>query len=167
LFLRQGESMDPKFKPYRTGMLVVKEKYVCGREDRPRGRSHVYYLCQCDCGRETIFSGDEIVRHPYSCGCTTKPKEDCQSNERSHGLKDGTMLCMLKPTRAVYSNCSSGVNGVYYEKRRKKWRAQIILKGKNYFLGYFNNKDDAIKARIDGERKYWGSPTRKVGFNRR
>lgn len=29
--------MDPKFKPYRTGMLTVKEKYVCGREDKING----------------------------------------------------------------------------------------------------------------------------------
>ena len=33
--------MDPKFKPYRMGMLTVKEKYVCGREDQGRGRSPV------------------------------------------------------------------------------------------------------------------------------
>ena len=26
--------MDSNFKPYRTGMLTVKEKYVCGREDK-------------------------------------------------------------------------------------------------------------------------------------
>lgn len=49
--------MDPKFKPYRTGMLTVKEKFVCGREDKPYGRNRVYYLCQCDCGRKVIFSG--------------------------------------------------------------------------------------------------------------
>lgn len=144
--------MEPKFKPYRTGMLVVKEKFVCGREDKPYGRNHVYYLCQCDCGREVIFSGDEIVRHPYSCGSTPKPEEDCRSNERSHRLKDGTMLCMLKPERAVYSN--SGVSGVSFERRKKKWRAQIFLKGKNHFLGYFDRKEDAIKARVEGERKY-------------
>jgi hypothetical protein len=57
---------------------------------------------------------------------------------------------MLKPERAVYSNSSSGISGISYEKRRKKWRAQICLKGKNHFLGYFDVKEDAIKARIEG-----------------
>ncbi|MFA6624497.1 MAG: GGDEF domain-containing phosphodiesterase, partial [Bacilli bacterium] len=71
------------------------------------------------------------------------------------GYTDGTMLCMLKPERAVYSNSSSGVSGVCFENRRKKWRAQIGLKGKNHFLGYFDKKEDAIQARIEAEVKYW------------
>lgn len=63
---------------------------------------------------------------------------------------------MLKPTRAVYSNSTSGVNGVWYDKNRKKWRARIVLKGKEHFLGYFPTEEEAIQARIAGERKYWG-----------
>ena len=102
-----------------------------------------------------IFSGDEISHHPYSCGCTPRPKNCKKKNENSHGLKVGTMLCMPRPTWAVYSNCTSGISGMSYEKKREKWRAQIILRGKNNFLGYFNKKEDAIKARIEGERKYW------------
>ena len=56
-------------------MLTVKEKYVCGREDKTNKKCHVYYLCQCDCGKEVIFSGDEIAKHPYSCGCTKDPND--------------------------------------------------------------------------------------------
>ena len=66
IFLRVGKSMDVNFKPYKTGMVTVKEKYPCGRGDS-KGRNHVYYLCQCDCGKEFIVSGDELSRHPYSC----------------------------------------------------------------------------------------------------
>ncbi len=150
--------MNPNIKPYRTGMLTVKEKYVCGREGETNKKCHVYYLCQCDCGKEVIFSGEEIAKHPYSCGCTPKPEisqNPGPSNRNFLGYTDGTMLCMLKPERAVYSNSSSGISGISYEKRRKKWRTQICLKGKNHFLGYFDAKEDAIKARIEGERKYW------------
>ena len=48
--------MDVKFKPYKTGMVTMKEKYPCGRGDSKK-RNHVYYLCQCDCGKEFIVSG--------------------------------------------------------------------------------------------------------------
>ena len=150
--------MDPKFKPYRTGMLTVKEKYVCGRGVETNKRCHVYYLCQCDCGKEVIFSGDEIARHPYSCGCTPKPAISLipgPKNRYSLGYTDGTMLCMLKTERAVYSNSSSGVSGVYFENRRKKWRVQICFRGKFHFLGYYATEEDAIKARREGEKKYW------------
>jgi len=139
-------------------MLTVKERYPCGCGDGHKGRNHVYYLCRCDCGKEVIFSGDEIAKHPYSCGCTPKPMGS-QSNDPpnliGHGRQDGTQLCMISPSRAVYSSSSTGVSGVSYEKRRKKWRVQICFRGKFHFLGYYSTKEDAIKARIEGERKYW------------
>lgn len=134
--------------------MTVKEKYVCACWDGRKGRNHVYYLCRFDCGKEVIFSGDEISLHPYSCGCTPRPKNCKKMNKNSHGLKVETMLYMPRPTRAVYSNCTLGISGVSYEKRREKWRAQIVLRGKNHFLGYFDKKEDAIKVRIEGKRKY-------------
>lgn len=158
--------MDPNFKPYRTGMLTVKERYTCGCGDGHKGRNHVYYLCQCDCGREVIFSGDEISRHPYSCGCTPKPAISIvpgPRNRNSLGYTDGTMLCMLKTERAVYSNSTSGVSGVWYDQKRKKWRARIVLKGKEHFLGYFPTEEEAIQARIEGEKKYWDPLLEKQG----
>ena len=146
--------MDSTFKPYRTGMSTVLEKYPCGKHSK--GRNHVYYLCKCDCGKEFIVSGDELSKHPYSCGCTQKPsKNKGRTNESSLKYKNKTMLNMLKPTRAVYINSTSGVSGVSWSEKRKKWLAQIVFQQRNHFLGYFDLKEDAIKARIEGERKYF------------
>ena len=72
--LRQGVIWIPNFKPYRTGMLTVKEKYPCGCGDGHKGRNHADYLCRCNCGREVIFSGDEATKHHYPCGCTPRPQ---------------------------------------------------------------------------------------------
>ncbi len=146
--------MDPTFKPRRTGKITVLEKYQCGSHSK--GRNSVFYLCRCDCGKEFVVEGEELNKHPYSCGCTPKPgKINGKTNYNSLGHKGGTMLCMLKPTRHVYSNSTSGVSGVSWDKRRKKWLAQIVFKQKNHFLGYFDLKEDAIKARIEGEKKYF------------
>ncbi|OEK54320.1 hypothetical protein ASS95_07220 [Staphylococcus equorum] len=38
-------------------------------------------------------------------------------------------------------------NGVYLEKRRNKYKAYININKKQKHLGYFDNKQDAIKAR--------------------
>lgn len=154
-FLRLGESINPNFKPYRTGILTVKEKYSCGSGDRHKGRNHVYYLCQCDCGKEVIFSGEEIARHPYSCGCAPKPIKETTLNKACRGQVDGTLLCMISHHRRVYSSSSTGISGVCYDKKRKKWRARIVLKGREHFLGYFDAVEEAIKARLEGEKKYW------------
>lgn len=56
----------------------------------------------------------------------------------------------------LYSNNTSGVAGVSFDKSCEKWFAQITLNGKHIFLGYFSNKEDAIKARLEAEIKYFG-----------
>ena len=50
---------------------------------------------------------------------------------------------------------SSGHNGVHWETRDKKWRVQIGVDGKLIRLGYYDELDDAVEARKQGELKYW------------
>lgn len=38
----------------------------------------------------------------------------------------------------------------------KDWVAEITIDGKFVRLGYFDKYEDAVKARIDAEKKYWG-----------
>lgn len=49
----------------------------------------------------------------------------------------------------------SGVTGVTWCKRTKKWIAQIMIGGKNKKLGRFSSLDDAANARKEAE-KYYG-----------
>ena len=152
--------MDPNSKPYRTDMMTVLERYPCGRGNgKSKGRMFVYYLCKCDCGKEFIVGGDELSKHPYSCGCTPKPKrsETGRPNDWALGYdKDKhTMTCMLKHTRAVYATCKSGVSGVTYNKKRKRWEAYITFQQIDHYLGSYKTKQGAIEARIEGEKKYF------------
>lgn len=66
-----------------------------------------------------------------------------------------TMTCMLKHTRAVYATCKSGVSGVTYNKKRKRWEAYITFQQVDHYLGSYKTKQGAIKARIEGEEKYF------------
>lgn len=52
------------------------------------------------------------------------------------------------------SNNNSGVMGVCWVKRCEKWRSQIQVKGKNKFLGYFTDFNEAVAARKAAEVKY-------------
>jgi len=54
-------------------------------------------------------------------------------------------------------NCRNrtGVIGVYENKKTGGWYASIGVEGKSKYLGYFKTKEDALKARQDGENKYW------------
>mgnify|MGYP003125322736 CR=1 FL=1 len=59
-------------------------------------------------------------------------------------------------------NNTSGVIGVCWHKRFKKWQAQIIVNKVYKYLGSFTNKEDAIKARREAEIKYFGDFRGKV-----
>ena len=65
-----------------------------------------------------------------------------QENRRNHSLR---------------SNNTTGFTGVFWSKRDCIWRAYVKINGKQIHLGCFVNKDDAIKARLKGELKYFGA----------
>jgi len=48
----------------------------------------------------------------------------------------------------IQKNSSTGVGGVHWFKRTKKWQAYINVNGVRKNLGYFFNKIDAIEARL-------------------
>ena len=60
------------------------------------------------------------------------------------------------------SNNTSGFIGVVWNKKLKKWRAQIVVNKVQKHLGYFINKEDAIKTRREAEIKYFGDFRGKV-----
>ena len=53
-------------------------------------------------------------------------------------------------------NNKSGVTGVYWDQRKGLWGATIKYYRKSIHLGYFNDFDQAVNARIVAENKYFG-----------
>lgn len=58
--------------------------------------------------------------------------------------------------KSLQSNNSSGVSGVSWHKNSQKWHSYITVNKRRINLGFFINKDDAIKARLNAEVKYFG-----------
>ena len=56
--------------------------------------------------------------------------------------------------RGMQKNNTSGFKGVCWNKKTKKWQAYIYVDCKQIYLGLFEQKEDAIKARLEAERKY-------------
>jgi hypothetical protein len=61
----------------------------------------------------------------------------------------------------VQKNNKTGVNGVRWVERKKRFIARIKLDGKDKHLGCFKALPDATKARKDAEIKYWGKSNLK------
>lgn len=87
---------------------------------------------------------NEIIDH------INRTKLDC----RDENLRPCTSSqnAMNSKTR---TNNTSGRCGVWYNKLRNKWVAEIKVNGKKISLGYYKEIDDAIKARNDAEEKYF------------
>lgn len=61
----------------------------------------------------------------------------------------------------MFSHNTSGVKGVSFIKRSRKWRAYAKLHGRQYNLGEFTNKADAAAARDRAHRALHGPFARK------
>ena len=58
--------------------------------------------------------------------------------------------------KSIPSNNTSGVIGVSWSKQCQNWESYIVINRQKIHLGRFDNKDDAIKARLIAEKKYFG-----------
>lgn len=81
----------------------------------------------------------------------------------NHNISDNRLLNLREVTHSenqhnqkIHKNNTTGVHGVSYSKRDKKYEAHIRLNGKSIFLGYFFDLDKAKKARQEAETKYFG-----------
>lgn len=128
----------------RFGQLTVIE-YV-----EKRSGQHIW-RCRCDCGRETEVRENYLMRgHTASCGCLQG-----QVLRESLKLVEGTSILRLEVSKkGVMRSNTSGYNGVYFSNRTNKWCAQITFQGKTHYLGSFEKKEDAIRARQRGEEMY-------------
>lgn len=76
-------------------------------------------------------------------------------NNRKSNLREATVQENCRNRSKSIKN-KSGFVGVYFDKERNKWVAYITIDYKQIKLGRFINKDDAIKARLKAEIKYFG-----------
>ena len=58
--------------------------------------------------------------------------------------------------KGLISNNTSGVTGVYWEKNKKRWFAEVSVNYKTIRSSYFKEFNDAVEARKELEDKYYG-----------
>lgn len=118
--------------------------------DGKRSGKH-WWKCRCDCGNETVVCQSNLqIGHTTSCGCRNKPYE-------TRTMVDGTCIEMIRNAvekKTIAKNNSSGVRGVYKNKRTDRWCAQITFQGKTKYLGSFETLQEARLARERGEEIY-------------
>lgn len=113
----------------------------------PKGS--VMWQCRCDCGKEVLVSEEQLsCGRSRSCGCLKK--ENQLMINRRLTFVDNTCVEWLEKRKKRRDN-SSGFRGVS-RTQSGKWRVSIGLKKKRYYLGTFNEYEDAVAARCNAER---------------
>lgn len=132
---------------HRFGMLTVTS--YAGKKNGVH-----FWKCRCECGNETTVNQSSLQSgHTTSCGCQAKPVYEYKT------LVDGTCVELLRTALkkgTIAKNNTSGVRGVYWDKKRQNWVAQITFKGKTLYLGSFANIGEATTARKRAEERYFG-----------
>ncbi|WP_139074748.1 hypothetical protein [Paenibacillus elgii] len=84
-------------------------------------------------------------------------------DHRDHNTKDNRKMNLRQSTisenqmnKTIQRNNTSGVTGVSWFKTRNTWVVRINVNKKRIIIGYFKNFEEAVKARKEAERKYFG-----------
>lgn len=74
-------------------------------------------------------------------------------NDRWNNYRDVTQSDNMKNISARSDN-TSGYKGVSFNKQHKKWESYINSKGKRFGLGLYTDIKEAVKVRIEAEKKF-------------
>lgn len=134
----RGYRVDLTGKHY--GLLKVKEY------DKQTKK----WVCECECGRRIKVKSNNLKSgNTLSCGRCMYEKA------ARRDVVGGTRVSQIG--KAINKNNTSGITGVGYNKRKNKWYASIRFCGKDYWLGYYADKEDATQARKAAERQLHGN----------
>ena len=106
----------------------------------------VYWNCICKhCGNHVELQSNQIDRYS-SCGC----KRNRSSKERLAEISDPDSLRTNKPT----AKSTTGVRGVYFNKRKGSYQAFINVDKKPKYLGSSKSFEKAVALRKEAEEEY-------------
>lgn len=76
-------------------------------------------------------------------------------NNRKYNLRQRTIQ-QNNMNKSIRCDNTSEITGVYFDRSRMKWVANLILNGERKYNKRFDNKEDAIRARLQAEKEYFG-----------
>ena len=107
----------------------------------------------------THINGTQITAHRYITNADKGEIVDHKNRNKKDNTVSNLRICDKSQNAynsKIRSDNTSGHTGVWYKKETQKWVAEIKNKYKKIHLGCFAKKSDAIKARLEAEKKYAG-----------
>lgn len=101
----------------------------------------------------TWYKGKTISLHAMLGHSNCDHADRNPLNNRKSNLRTATNSENAQ-NRSVFKNNNSGVTGVCWMSKSNQWYAYLIKNKERILSQLFNNKEDAIKARLRAEAKY-------------
>lgn len=106
----------------------------------------VYWNCICKhCGNHVELQSNQIERYS-GCGC----KQNRSTKERMAEIRDPESLKTTRPT----AKSTTGVRGVYFNKRKGSYQAFINVNKRTRYLGSSKDFKKAVALRKEAEIEY-------------
>ena len=168
--------MIKRNKPYKCNEYIIEddfvlikmskgEVFVIDKEDLDRVKAHYWHLGSNNYAYSFYTDDLKKVRrinlHRYIMGVIddslaiidhidANKNNCCKSNLRI------TTKATNGINRHPRKDNPSGYVGIAKHKKCTRWESQISVDGKRIILGYFDNINEAINARVLAEKKYYG-----------
>lgn len=154
------EVFTDEYGSYRIGFTSnTNRKFCVDVEDYDKVKDYCWRECVDQTGYHYLASrGGEntLLRiHNLVAGKYYDHKDRNTFNNRKYNLRPATKNENAR-NKSLQINNKSGVSGVFFDKSCNKWRAYININGKRLYVGYYSNKESAIKSRLQAEADYYG-----------
>lgn len=107
----------------------------------------VWWNCICKhCGKSVILNNN-LIGHQTSCGCRRGASKGYMDS-----IRDPESLKSTKPT----AKSTTGVRGVYFNKRKGSYQAFINVDKRPKYLGSSKDFRKAVTLRKNAEKEFWG-----------
>ena len=104
---------------------------------------------------KTIFLHRYILNLQQGCNIIVDHIDHNKKNNRKSNLRLCTPSENMINKQLLQSN-KSGYPGIRWENNRHKWYVRICADRKEHFIGRFDSFNDALEARLNAEKLYFG-----------
>lgn len=150
------------FEDYVIGYTNHGNAFVVDRDDWPLVRDYCWVEKH---GPGNIYLMAYVSKGKYIrlSRLITNAGENEVVDHINHDTMDNRKANLRKVTQAhnllnvgIRSNNTTGITGVWREKRRNKWAAELKIHGKKIYLGQYESFDEAVATRKAAEERYFG-----------